>query len=82
MYNDSNGVLDPWHGGGILKCPTKSVSCLMIDDAAHHLDLRSQHENDTIYVRVARDSEKTIIKKWLKQYELQTQTVCFFIVLF
>ena len=33
----SNGKLDPWHLGGVLKNISDSLVAIVIDDAAHHL---------------------------------------------
>ena len=42
----SNGKLDPWHAGGLLVNISDTVVSYMIDNAAHHLDLRSPHPAD------------------------------------
>lgn len=43
----------------------KNIDVILIQDAAHHLDLRSPNENDPESVLQARDDEIRIIKKWL-----------------
>jgi lysosomal Pro-X carboxypeptidase len=63
----SNGKLDPWHPGGVLpdNCPPQ-LNCILIDDAAHHLDLRgSDPINDPPAVIVARKQEANIIQGWI-----------------
>ena len=42
----SNGLLDPWHAGGVLVNVTDSVAAIIIDRAAHHLDLRNPQPAD------------------------------------
>jgi len=64
----SNGDLDPWLAGGVLESPTSSLVSIIIRDAAHHLDLRGAHPNDTSAVVTARKKEKAIVKRWLRQY--------------
>ncbi|OQV22879.1 Lysosomal Pro-X carboxypeptidase [Hypsibius exemplaris] len=61
----SNGKLDPWSGGGVIKAPSKRIKVILIDDAAHHLDLRSSHPDDPQSVVYARKKEIAIIKKWI-----------------
>jgi len=64
----SNGDLDPWSVGGVLESPSPSLIAIMIKDAAHHLDLRGSHPDDTAAVVAARQREKAIVKRWLWQY--------------
>jgi lysosomal Pro-X carboxypeptidase len=56
----SNGWLDPWSGGGWRLKPTQegSLISLIIEDGAHHYDLRGQHPNDTEAVKEVRLLEK------------------------
>jgi len=68
----SNGQLDPWYPGGVLPgsgCPVdKEIYCIMIEDAAHHLDLRGTDPvNDPKSVTEARSYESSIITKWVTQ---------------
>ncbi|XP_022084532.1 lysosomal Pro-X carboxypeptidase-like [Acanthaster planci] len=61
----SNGLLDPWSGGGVLKSISDSLVAVIIPDGAHHLDLRSKNTDDPPSVTAARNTEKANIKKWI-----------------
>lgn len=63
---DSNGKLDPWSGGGVQQSLSKTLVAIMIEDAAHHLDLRSSNPADPQSVIKARALEKQIVKNWIK----------------
>lgn len=65
----SNGLLDPWHGGGYLKDQSPWLPAVTIELGAHHLDLRGNHSSDPTCVKVARDEEKKHISSWLKTGE-------------
>merc|ERR1712083_382385 len=62
----SNGLLDPWHGGGYLTPPggNKKLPTVVIPSGAHHLDLRGQNEKDPIDVKRARVQEVAILEGW------------------
>lgn len=63
----SNGLLDPWYGGGVLRSISDSVVAILIKDAAHHYDLRGKHAQDTSAVREARQLEIGFIRKWIEK---------------
>ncbi|CDS37318.1 Lysosomal Pro X carboxypeptidase [Echinococcus multilocularis] len=65
----SNGNLDPWMKGGVLKDVSKSVTALQISGGAHHLDLKGGNPADPPSVKVARQAEIEAISGWLKEYE-------------
>lgn len=61
----SNGELDPWSGGGVLENLSDSLIAIVIEEAAHHLDLRSSNPADPQSVIDARESEKSYIRQWI-----------------
>ncbi|EDV29575.1 uncharacterized protein TRIADDRAFT_19181 [Trichoplax adhaerens] len=63
----SNGNLDPWSGGGVLKSLSKSLVAIVIEGGAHHLDLRHANKDDPATVKHARKIEKMHIAKWIKE---------------
>jgi lysosomal Pro-X carboxypeptidase len=64
----SNGRLDPWCNGGILHDLSDSLIAIVIDKAAHHLDLRFSEPEDPVEVTAARVQEGTIVQSWLNKY--------------
>merc|ERR1719481_2228787 len=69
----TNGLLDPWSSGGVLKSSeTKNgVVAIIIPEGAHHLDLRGSDPADPVSVRLARKQEKTYIQTWIKKSNLE-----------
>ncbi|CAK9304726.1 unnamed protein product [Gordionus sp. m RMFG-2023] len=62
----SNGLLDPWSGGGIYENDThKDIISIVIPEGAHHLDLREPNPLDPVSVINARLIEQQYIQKWL-----------------
>lgn len=64
----SNGLLDPWSAGGVVRNMSDSVVAVLIPEGAHHLDLRGQNPADPPSVRGARRLHRQNIKKWIKQH--------------
>lgn len=67
----SNGDLDPWMPGGMNSNVTADGSgiALMIEGAAHHLDLRLPNELDPATVTSGRGVEMMNIKQWIAEYQ-------------
>ncbi|XP_022664564.1 lysosomal Pro-X carboxypeptidase-like [Varroa destructor] len=62
----SNGDIDPWSAGGVLKQLNPTLPTIIIKGGAHHYDLRAANPEDTSYVITARNVEKEYIKQWIK----------------
>ncbi|XP_072947803.1 lysosomal Pro-X carboxypeptidase-like [Epargyreus clarus] len=65
----SNGLLDPWAGGGILTNISSTVIAVVLSDTAHHLDLFSSNPLDPASVKTAREIHKQNIDKWIKEFK-------------
>ncbi|SPP82232.1 lysosomal Pro-X carboxypeptidase [Drosophila guanche] len=64
----SNGLLDPWSGGGVLQAPNNKVDIIILPEGAHHLDLRHSDPADPPSVRDARNKEAAIIARWIQEF--------------
>ena len=60
-------MLDPWHEGGPLTNVSDTVVAVIVEDGAHHLDLRGANPADPQSVKYARHSEIDNIVKWIEQ---------------
>ncbi|KAL4448337.1 hypothetical protein ABPG75_005556 [Micractinium tetrahymenae] len=65
----SNGLLDPWSGGGVLQNITgaKDLVAVIIPEGAHHLDLMFSNPADPPSVCEARAVEEHYIAKWIRE---------------
>eukprot|EP00615_Pteridomonas_danica_P000926 CAMPEP_0114356294 /NCGR_PEP_ID=MMETSP0101-20121206/20855_1 /TAXON_ID=38822 ORGANISM="Pteridomonas danica, Strain PT" /NCGR_SAMPLE_ID=MMETSP0101 /ASSEMBLY_ACC=CAM_ASM_000211 /LENGTH=549 /DNA_ID=CAMNT_0001498657 /DNA_START=28 /DNA_END=1677 /DNA_ORIENTATION=+ len=84
----SNGLLDPWSGGGFLIEPSTSTSTstsramsssddqgnvwISMPSGAHHLDLRGPNDADPSDVTDARGIEEEVMKGWIDDYDQKT----------
>lgn len=64
----SNGLLDPWSAGGVTKNISDSLVAVIIEEGAHHLDLRHKNPLDPPSVVRARNTEKFYMTKWIKEF--------------
>lgn len=64
----SNGLLDPWSGGGVLRTTNDRITIVIIPEGAHHLDLRESNAADPMSVVLARQHELNVIQQWIKNY--------------
>jgi len=68
----TSGQLDPWRAAGIQSKPLgapQSIVVRIIDDGAHHLDLRGSNPSDPLSVIDVRNAEKTAIRKWVDEWK-------------
>lgn len=66
----SNGLMDPFSSGGVLKNISATVQALLMPDTTHQIDLFASHPNDTLPVVQTRETHKRWIKKWINDYHL------------
>ncbi|KAA6420487.1 MAG: Lysosomal Pro-X carboxypeptidase [Trebouxia sp. A1-2] len=63
----SNGLLDPWHGFGVLQNVSDSVVAIIIPEGAHHLDLMFSNVLDPPSVTAARNLERQYMHIWIEE---------------
>jgi hypothetical protein len=71
----SSGQLDPWRAAGIQTKPqgsSNSIIVRIIENGAHHLDLRASHPNDPPSVVRVRREEKAVIREWIKEWHAKS----------
>lgn len=69
----THGQLDPWRAAGIqeLKNQPPSIQIRVIENGAHHYDLRASHPDDVSSVITVRNEEKDAIRVWIREWEQQ-----------
>ena len=72
----SNGLLDPWHGGGVLQNISDTLLAVLIPNGAHHIDLMFTSPEDKNYPDVlwARAFEREQIQKWIDGVKKRTSS--------
>lgn len=77
-----NGSLDPWHSGGFITnvtAPAADVIAFVIENGAHHLDLRApEPATDPDSVVVARNIGRAAIRRWSDEYLAKRGKPCYF----
>lgn len=63
----ANGLLDPWHSGGVLQNISESLIALIIPEGAHHLDLFFSTPQDPPSVTAVRRSQVHYMKIWIAE---------------
>ncbi|KAK9809908.1 hypothetical protein WJX72_001411 [[Myrmecia] bisecta] len=63
----TNGLLDPWHGGGVLTNISDSVVSILIPEGAHHLDLMFSHPKDPPSVTQCRNAQRQHMRRWVEE---------------
>lgn len=71
----SNGLLDPWSGGGVLQNISESITALVTELGAHHIDLRASTFEDPEWLVQQREIEIKLIKGWIYDYYKQKSAV-------
>ncbi|KAL3139915.1 hypothetical protein ABBQ38_004205 [Trebouxia sp. C0009 RCD-2024] len=69
----SNGLLDPWHGFGVLEDVSDSVVAVVIPEGAHHLDLMFSNPLDPPSVTEARNLERQHMHRWVDEATTLTE---------
>jgi len=64
----SNGRLDPWSGGGMLKTLNPTMPHVYMENSAHHLDLRFSNPADPLSVKEGRRLERKHVALWINEY--------------
>ena len=64
----SNGLLDPWSGGGVLGTENGKIKIILIPNGAHHIDLRASNPADPSSVIGVRTIHKNSIRDWIREY--------------
>ncbi|GKU94948.1 hypothetical protein SLEP1_g8370 [Rubroshorea leprosula] len=64
----SNGLLDPWSGGSVLKNISQTIVALVTEEGAHHIDLRAATPEDPDWLMEQRATEIKLIEGWLNDY--------------
>lgn len=61
----ANGLLDPWHSGGILTNLSSTLLAFHIPDGGHHLDLFFSTDQDPDSVKWVRRRQVENIRRWM-----------------
>ena len=68
----SSGQLDPWRAAGIQQLPKvadpKKVIVRIVENGAHHFDLRASNKLDPPSVTAVRNEEKAAMKDWIQEW--------------
>jgi lysosomal Pro-X carboxypeptidase len=64
----SNGMLDPWRGGGVQVTSDLTLPALIVEGGAHHLDLRTPNPLDPESVVEVREKEIAFLQSWISDY--------------
>lgn len=64
----SNGLLDPWSGGGVLRSFSDKIDVIIIPEGAHHIDLRADNKLDPASVKETRRFHIGKFRHWIKEF--------------
>jgi hypothetical protein len=68
----TSGQLDPWRAAGIQEKPKGSPDSIVvriIENGAHHLDLRAANSMDPPSVVAVRNEERAAMRQWIAQWK-------------
>jgi hypothetical protein len=68
----ASGQLDPWRAAGIQETPKGSPSSIIvrvIENGAHHFDLRASNPLDPPSVTAVRNEERAAMKAWIAEWK-------------
>jgi lysosomal Pro-X carboxypeptidase len=72
----SNGLQDPWHGGGVLTNLSDSIFAIILPNGAHHIDLMFSDPADVDYPDIgwAREFERGQMRRWVQEHAQKRMT--------
>jgi pimeloyl-ACP methyl ester carboxylesterase len=70
----ANGLLDPWHSGGVLQNVSDSILALIIPEGGHHLDLFFSTPQDPPSVVAVRHEQLANIQRWIDEAAVHGHT--------
>lgn len=71
----SNGLLDPWSGGGVLQNVSETIVALVTKEGAHHIDLRASTSEDPDWLLEQRAIEIKLIEGWISNYYQEEKAI-------
>lgn len=63
----TNGGLDPWSAGGVVRTLSPTMIAVVIPEGAHHLDLMWSNDEDPDSVKIAREVQAQEVERWIRE---------------
>ncbi|PPD75859.1 hypothetical protein GOBAR_DD27221 [Gossypium barbadense] len=73
----SNGLRDPYSGGGVLENISESILAVKTVNGSHCLDIHAQTASDPEWLVKQRQTEVKIIRGWIAQYYADLKDILF-----